>query len=129
MRNILRLSSISLLGGIFTAWACVISLDQKINVSALFEPVVFPASTLFGVVAGLIMFPFTYFFLNGCRLVYAVPVLWLASASCAIVLNFFNYFSAIVNICLDFIFVIAFLLILHLIFHCKSVQAENKDNR
>jgi hypothetical protein len=76
MRCYLLLLPLSLIGGLVAAYACVMTLDGRIEVDILTRPAVFPIATVYGLIGGAIISPFLYFCLRTKNKLVAIPFIY-----------------------------------------------------
>lgn len=75
-QNYLKTLPLSLVGGLVTAYACVVTLDGKIDLDSLTRPAVFPIASVFGLIGGVIISPFLYFCLRTKNKLVAIPFIY-----------------------------------------------------
>src|ERR1039458_7136450 len=84
---IYRVIVCSIVGGLLTGYAYVISLDGTISLHRITLPAVFPIATLEGTIGGLLMSPIVYRCLRYKNLLVAFPVVYFFTASWTIACN------------------------------------------
>ncbi len=65
----------SLLGGLFVAYAFAVTVDKRIEFDIIARPAAFPIATMIGIIGGLVMSPVAIICLKNKNLIIAVPVI------------------------------------------------------